>query len=226
MPKRLCWLQPDDSVAVRVKRSNHQVRNPCQRLMRTENLGESSVVTWPSGITPYLKREDRTCGYVSMRPRNGTVGHVWAEGPQVGNIDGIRVLELLQERWMAVFGRMHTLRTDPEGGMAQQGSARKTERHVVLDLHPGEASWKASVFFQKNELAKDTMTRIALERPDLKSTEVLPATVLAQNEMERVRGFALAQLALGRSPNWDHSELSGTSAGDGNSQRCVAESTQ
>ena len=51
------------------------------------------------------------------------------------------------------------------------------------------------------------MTRIALERPDLKSTEVPPATVLAQNEMERVRGFSPAQLALGRSPNSDHSSF-------------------
>ena len=44
------------------------------------------------------------------------------------------------------------------------------------------------------------MTRIALERPDLKAKEVLAAAVLAHNEMERVRGFSLAQWALGRSP--------------------------
>ena len=33
---------------------------------------------------------------------------VKAEGLQVGNIDGSRVLEFLQERWILVFGRMHT----------------------------------------------------------------------------------------------------------------------
>ena len=38
-----------------------------------------------------------------------TVGHVWAGGQQGGNIDGSRVLELWQERWRAVFGRVHTL---------------------------------------------------------------------------------------------------------------------
>ena len=37
-----------------------------------------------------------------------TVGHVWAEGPTVGNIDGSRVLKLLQERWTSVFGRTFT----------------------------------------------------------------------------------------------------------------------
>ena len=47
------------------------------------------------------------------------------------------------------------------------------------------------------------MTRIALERNDLKSSEVLAASVLAHNEMERFRGFSPAQWALGRSPNWD-----------------------
>ena len=56
-----------------------------------------------------------------------------------------------------------------------------------------------------SEQAADTMTRLALERPDLKPTEVLAAAVLAHNEVERVRGFSLAQWALGRAPNWDQS---------------------
>ena len=59
-----------------------------------------------------------------------TVRHAWAEGQRRGNIDGCRMLELLRERWIAVFGRMHTPRIDPERAWAQQGSARKTERHA------------------------------------------------------------------------------------------------
>ena len=47
--------------------------------------------------------------------------------------------------------------------------------------------------------------RAALERRDLKSTEVLAAAGLAHHELERVRGFLLAQSALRRSPNWDQS---------------------
>ena len=54
-----------------------------------------------------------------------TVGHVWTEGQQVGNIEGSRVLELLQERWISVLARMHTLRTDPEGAW------RKREVHEM-----------------------------------------------------------------------------------------------
>ena len=102
----------------------------------------------------------------------------------------------------------------------------------VLDLQPREASWQASVTENTIGIVKDTMTRIALLKPDLKPTEVLAAAVLAHNEMERVRGFSLAQWALGRAPNWDQSffdngnETAGTSARDGNSQRRVAESTQ
>ena len=57
---------------------------------------------------------------------------------------------------------------------------------IVLDVHPGEASWQASVTENTIGIVKDTMTRIALERPDLKATEVLAAAVLAHNEMERV----------------------------------------
>ena len=135
-----------------------------------------------------------------------TVGHVWAEGQQVGNIDGSRVLELLQERWIAIFGRMHTLRTDPEGAWRnKEVHERLSDMQIVLDVHPGEASWQASVTENTIGIVKDTMTRIVLERPDLKATEVLAAAVLAHNEMERVRGFSPAQWALGRSPNWDQS---------------------
>ena len=65
--------------------------------------------------------------------------------------------------------------------------------------------WQASVTENTTiGIVKDTVTRIALERPDVKSTEVLSAP-LAHNEMERVRGFSPAQRALGRSPNWDPS---------------------
>ena len=80
---------------------------------------------------------------------------------------------------------------------------------IVLDLHPGEASWHASVMENIIGIVKDTMTRIVLERADLKSTEVLAAAVLARDEMERVRGFSPAQWALGRSPNWDQSFFDG-----------------
>ena len=69
----------------------------------------------------------------------------------------------------------------------------------------GEASWQASVTENTIGIVKDMMTRIALERPDLKATEALAVAVLAHNEMERVRGFSPAQWALGRSPNWDQS---------------------
>ena len=73
---------------------------------------------------------------------------------------------------------------------------------IVLDLHPGETSWQASVTENTIGIVMDTMTRIALERPDLKSTEVLAAAVLAHNEMERVRRFSPAQWALGLLPKW------------------------
>ena len=135
-----------------------------------------------------------------------TDGHVWAEGQQVGNIDGGCVLELLQERWISVLGRMHTLRTDPERAKRnKEGHVRLSDMQIVLDLHPGQASWQASVTENTIGILKDTMTRVAPERPDLKSTEALAAAVLAHDGMERVRGFSPAQRALGRSPNWDQS---------------------
>ena len=124
-----------------------------------------------------------------------TVGHVWAEGQQV---------ELLQERWTSVFGRMHTLRTDPEGAWRnKEVHERLFGMLTVLDLHPGEASWQALVTENTFGIVKDTMTRIALERPDLKPTEVFAAAVLAHTETERVRGLSPAQWALGRAPKWD-----------------------
>ena len=64
-----------------------------------------------------------------------TVGHVWAQGQQGGNIDGNGVLELLQERWISIFGRMHSLRTDPEGGWSKREvHERLSDMQMVLDL--------------------------------------------------------------------------------------------
>ena len=45
---------------------------------------------------------------------------------------------------------------------------RLNDMHIVLDLIPGEASWQASFTANTIGIVKDTMTRIALERPDLK----------------------------------------------------------
>ena len=132
-----------------------------------------------------------------------TGGHVWAEGQQVGNS---RVLELVQQRWISVFGRMHTLRTDPEGAWRnREVHERLSDMQIVLDLHPGEASWQASDTENTIGIVKHTMTRIVLERPHLKSTEVLASAVSAHLEIERVRGFFPAHWALGRAPNWDES---------------------
>ena len=52
-------------------------------------------------------------------------------------------------------------------------------------------------------IVKDTMTRIALKRPNFTSSEVLAAAVLVHNEMERVRGLSTTQWTLGESTNLD-----------------------
>ena len=105
---------------------------------------------------------------------------------------------------MSILGRMHVLRTDPGGAWRnKEVHERLSDTQIILDLHPGEVPRKASVTENTTfGIVKDTVTRIALERPDVKSTEV-SAPVLAHNEMERVRGFSSAQRALGRSPIWD-----------------------
>ena len=137
---------------------------------------------------------------------------------------------------MSAFGRMHTLRTDRDGVWRdKEVHERLSDIQIVLDLRPGEASWQASVTENTIGIVKDTMTRIALERLDLKSTEVLAAAVLAHNEMERVQGFSPAQWALERAPNWDQSFFENGNEtpsflehlqGMENSQRSAAQSTQ
>ena len=109
---------------------------------------------------------------------------------------------------MVISLRTDALQTDLEGAWRnKEVHGKLTDMHIVLDLHPGEASWHASVTETTSGIVKDTMTRIALERPDRKSTEVLAAAVLALDEMERVRGFFPAQWARGPAPNWDQSFL-------------------
>ena len=81
------------------------------------------------------------------------------------------------------------------------------------------------------------MTRIALERPDLKSTEVLAAAALAHNEMERFGRVSPAQWALGLLPNWDQSFFDSDNEtpspsflehlqGMERAKKCVADNTQ
>ena len=161
---------PDYFVAVPAKRLNHQVRNPCQRPLSTENPGESSGVTWLSWNHPVSETGKVHVWIWVDEAAKFTVGHVWAEGQQVGDMDDSRVLELLQESWISVFGRMHTLRTDPEGAWRnREVHERLSDMQMVLDLHPGEASWQACVTANTIGSVTDTMTRIALERPDLKT---------------------------------------------------------
>ena len=132
------------------------------------------------------------------------VGSVWSESRQACNIDKKKMLELLQERWIGVFGRMHTLRTDPEGvWIGKELQDKLSEDGIRLEQHPGEAPWQAAITENTIGIIKDTMTKIALHRPDLTVQEVLAGAVLAHNELERVRGFSPAQWAMGRQPNWN-----------------------
>ena len=65
-----------------------------------------------------------------------TVGHVVNEGRQFGIMDVRRVLELMQERWIAVLGRMHTLRTDLEGAWRnKEANERLSDMQIILDIY-------------------------------------------------------------------------------------------
>ena len=123
-----------------------------------------------------------------------TVGHVWADGQQVGNIDGSRVMELLQGRWISVFGRMHTPRTDPEGAWRnKEVHDRLSDMQIVLELHPGEAAWQASVTENTFGIVKDTMTKIALERLHLFSVEVFGNDTPDPSSLEHLQGMETAR---------------------------------
>ena len=69
---------------------------------------------------------------------------------------------------------------------------------IVFDLHPGEASWQASVTENTIGIVKDTMTRIALERLDLESIVVLTAVVFCRKM--RWSGFVVSLRIKG---HWD-----------------------
>ena len=103
---------------------------------------------------------------------------------------------------MYVFGRMHTLRTHPEGAWrSKDWHGRLSDMHIVLAITEHTIG-----------VVKDTMTRIALERAGLKLKEVLAAAVLAHNEMERVPGFSPGRLDVHRTgtDRSSRAELSGT----------------
>ena len=76
-----------------------------------------------------------------------------------------------------------------------------SEDGIRPEQHPGEAPWQAAITENTIGIIKDTMTKVALQRPDLSVSEVLANAVLAHNELERVRGFSPAQWAMGRQPN-------------------------
>ena len=113
-----------------------------------------------------------------------TAGHVLSKDQHAGNVDGSHVMELLQEPWIAVFGRIHTLRTDPEGVWCnKEVHDRLSDMQIIIDTHPEETSWQESVTKNSIRIVKDTMTRIALKRPNIQSSEVLAAALLEHNEM-------------------------------------------
>ena len=99
---------------------------------------------------------------------------------------------------------MHTLRTNPEGAWRnKEANERLSDMQFILDIHQGETSWQVSVMEKTQWNCKETMTRIALKRPNHKSSAMLAAAVLEHNEMERVRGLSTTQWTLGNSTNLD-----------------------
>ena len=81
-----------------------------------------------------------------------TVGHVFSEDQQAGDLDGSHVMELLQEQWIAVFGRMHTLRTDPQGEWCnKEVHDRLNDMQITIDIHPGETSLQESVTKKRHQ---------------------------------------------------------------------------
>ena len=74
-----------------------------------------------------------------MKPRKTQLA---TSGPKVSKLKTLMAvawLELLQERWISVFGRMHTLRTDPEGAWRnKEVHERLSDMQIDLDLHPKE----------------------------------------------------------------------------------------
>ena len=74
------------------------------------------------------------------------MGHVWAGGLHLRDIDESSALEFSQEHWIALFRRMHILRTDLDGAWRnKEVHERLSDMQFSLNLHPGEAPWQESI---------------------------------------------------------------------------------
>ena len=135
---------------------------PCPHLMRTENPRKSSDVTWLSGTILYQRREKCTFGSASTKQRNSE----WDMfGVKVSKLETLTVAVNWNCCRKAVFGQMHTLRTDPEEAWRnKEMHERLRDMQIILDIHPGDASWQASVAENTIGIVKDTMTSIGKTR--------------------------------------------------------------
>ena len=91
---------------------------------------------------------------------------------------GIRQTTSATRRGGLLFGPLAEYNALTQGAWRnKEVHERLSDMQIVMDLHPGEASWQAFVIENTIGVVKDTMTRIVLERPEHKSSEVSSSCV-------------------------------------------------
>ena len=121
--RMLCWKGAKDRVLASARRLRcsacEEAKPPGAKPVSAvhESREHSRVVGYEMAEWTHPLSEERTVHlWICVdEAKKFTVGHVWAGGLHVGNIDGGSVLEFLQKRWISTFGRVHILRTDPGG---------------------------------------------------------------------------------------------------------------
>ena len=129
------------------------------------------------------------------------IGRVLGEGRKY-HVGASQFLETLQEGWCQYFGLPDTLRLDPDGTFRSKAVEEYCDRHqVFLDMIPGEAHWKLGICENAIKGVKELMTRVAMESPEVTTSEALSEATRVFNNREMIRGFSPLQHALGRAPD-------------------------
>ena len=112
------------------------------------------------------------------------------------------VIEAFETGWTEHFGNPRVLRHDPEGSLVSTEFIQEMcQKGIQLAATAGEAHWQLGICERMIQTIFSAAERIASEC-QVEIERAVSLAVMAQNLVDKVRGFSPAQWAFGRQPNW------------------------
>ena len=101
------------------------------------------------------------------RSASVTIHRVMDTEHGLGNVTSEIMLNTLLNHWIKCYGKLDSVRTDPEGAFRYQGFRRGlADKSTRLDIDPGDATWKTGVLGKTLDSIFQSAIRVARRTPD------------------------------------------------------------